>query len=442
MSLLKSCRWSLKGKGQVENLVRLLREYNDDLYRFCSWEAQWQINRSLPTLALRQNNDSTYLHLIADAVENEAADENSPTMEGRRRLAEMARFKAKVMTRRPGHRWQLLDNKVYALLCETGPWSLAIDVREGKAVFVEWQSYLDDDVRGGHGAKEQICDLGDFLCVPNRPTGFRTLKCIGLFDQSDSRRYGVVYQLPSHLEEPDATKPASLRDLVRCATGLDKAPALGARFDLARKLVNTIVVLHTCGWLHKKICPNNVLFFFSLERPGQQAIWEKDISDPFIMGYGLSRPDDIVGEDGRERVPRRSRRDEEPNAKRPRFSHADERAKEAALLSIYQHPDKVENPDSRFRHSYDVYSLGLVLLEIGLWQSLEELDFTQVKNNYQFRSYVLSHLVPKLWGRCGTIYHDVVRECLKMRTNDCDLVEEGQRRLAWSIAERLDSCVA
>lgn len=493
ISFLKSCRWSLRGKGQVDNLVCILREYNDSLYRLCSWEAQWQINRGLSSYTLRQNNDSVDLHLIADVVDKEAVDGNSPTVEGCRGLGKMARFKAEVITRRPENRWQLLDREVYDLPIgpgfwarpsdtregeevmrewqNLGSWTLARDTREGGAVFVEWQSYWDDGVRGGHEAQEQIHELGNFLCVPNRPISFRTLTCIGLFDDFRRRRYGVVFQLPNNLEELDLNdgklddfKPTSLKGLIRCANGIDEAHALGARFELARKLVNTVVVLHTCGWLHKNICPDNVLFFSTPPLAGHRLPpWETDITDPFIVGYGLSRKDDILEKHDREQLSRANLQRKLPMSRtkteglpkgdcvpsNPRIYNlvltsihdADENTEGNPVLNIYQHPDKVANPDSRFRHSYDVYSLGVVLLEIGLWRSLEDIDLTQAKDNHQLRRFILGNLVPKLRSRCGTIYCDVVRDCLKMRTNDNELVDEGQRRLAQSIADRLDSCV-
>jgi hypothetical protein len=58
-------------------------------------------------------------------------------------------------------------------------------------------------------------------------------------------------------------------------------------------------------------------------------------------------------------------------------------------LDYYQHPDKRWNPSIRYSIAYDIYSLGCILLEIGMWKSLRELvevedeDFERVKRGYQ-----------------------------------------------------------
>ena len=62
------------------------------------------------------------------------------------------------------------------------------------------------------------------------------------------------------------------------------------------------------------------------------------------MGYGLSRPDDVLEpiQNNELRVKSFSRHlvDEANDLKSP--------------INIYQHPDKVANPALRFRHSYDI----------------------------------------------------------------------------------------
>lgn len=58
-------------------------------------------------------------------------------------------------------------------------------------------------------------------------------------------------------------------------------------------------------------------------------------------------------------------------------------------LDYYQHPDKRWNPAIRYSRSHDIYSLGCVLLEIGLWEPLDTLveiedeDFERVKRGFQ-----------------------------------------------------------
>ena len=83
-----------------------------------------------------------------------------------------------------------------------------------------------------------------------------------------------------------------------------------------------------------------------------------------------------------------------------------------------------------------------MLLEIGLWEDLQQANHLgQWADADAFRKHVLYKLVPDLWGQCGSIYGGVVEDCLTM-SSDVSLEDEKGRRLAWSLAERLDRCNA
>ncbi len=58
------------------------------------------------------------------------------------------------------------------------------------------------------------------------------------------------------------------------------------------------------------------------------------------------------------------------------------------------------------------------------------------------RELAMTRLVPELWGQCGAIYGEVVKECLTMQSGRKFIEEESQRKLCWDIAEKLDRCVA
>lgn len=456
MSLLQKCRWSLNGKGHVDNLLKDLRKYNDDLVRLCTWKGQAQINRGLPTFALPQCNNFLDLQFMADSAKDAARDTSSPLADGRQRMAEMARFKAKMVTpaqisKRFQAHWRLLDKRDYVIK-GPGPRALAISQRDQQVVFVEWQSYVGNTGRPDKLAEEQIQKLGDFLSVPDRPHDFRILDCIGLFKDEQNSRYGVVYHLPRYMQDlPRRTRPEDLGHVCKpssLTSLLDKYDGildLGVRFDLAKKLMYSIDVLHTCGWLHKNFRSSNIFFF-----PARSADIKsfdsrlKDIGHPYIMGYGLSRPDDVPKPNQHDKiaVPAYSRGIEGKRVKSVSRRHeVDDGNDQKPGIHIYQHPDKVAKPARRFRHSYDIYSVGLVLLEVGLWQSLKGYEDREWADAYAFRDFVLKRLVPDLWGQCGSIYGGVVKDCLTM-SSDIGLEDEEGRRLAWSIAERLNQCNA
>ena len=135
------------------------------------------------------------------------------------------------------------------------------------------------------------------------------------------------------------------------------------------------------------------------------------------MGYGLSSPDDVPTEIQRKEV----------RVKEKIYSRHEPEVD--FNVDFYKHPDKAAKPARRFRHSYDIYSMGLVLLEIGLWQSLQKFESETWTDAYAFRRFVLERLVPDLWGQCGSIYGGVVKDYLTMST-DISLEDEEGRRLA------------
>jgi hypothetical protein len=101
--------------------------------------------------------------------------------------------------------------------------------------------------------------------------------------------------------------------------------------------------------------------------------------------------------------------------------------------SLYRHPDlsiatantlsttstqdtNEENhtvkPEPRYRKAYDIYSLGVVLMETGLWQPAREL-VRKNEDPVDFHQRLFSKLLPELRYRISKNYHDVVEKCLK-----------------------------
>lgn len=91
-----------------------------------------------------------------------------------------------------------------------------------------------------------------------------------------------------------------------------------------------------------------------------------------------------------------------------------------------------------YTQAFDVYSLGTVLLEIGLWQPLS--TFEAFDSESAFRDNLVEIARNELPGQVGTIYASAVRECLKVDRDDSDAMT--QQRLCWKVAAALDQCVA
>lgn len=133
------------------------------------------------------------------------------------------------------------------------------------------------------------------------------LDIAGMIDHTEAEQKGycsILYKLPGTAGVQTRERPAenlkirapvTLQSLLGIKDIYGINSTLGARFRLARKLVHAVCLLHSSGWLHKNIRAQSVIFF-----PGQaddrrhEEKTEIDVSNPILMGYIFSRPDDIL----------------------------------------------------------------------------------------------------------------------------------------------------
>ena len=212
ISHLKKCRWSIRDKSRTEALIAKLRRCNEDLVRLCQFEPAAPINRTLAASVLPNYTKVEDLHTIADVAEQSAKDKTSPTASGRERLAEMARFKARLLTPsksadKSRTYWRLLDQRDYDVLSESHYYSMGTSTQNQEPVFVEWQSYLGIDGWADKSSEEQIIRLDGFLSIPNRPREFLGLDLHWTFQRLSkcSIRNGVqAPSSPTQYSEPKA----------------------------------------------------------------------------------------------------------------------------------------------------------------------------------------------------------------------------------------------
>lgn len=164
------------------------------------------------------------------------------------------------------------------------------------------------------------------------PVTFGLLKCRGVLrfggssDLSTSPMgFKFVLNIPPHL-----IGPQSLRNILLSGT---RYP-LDERLELAKKLANSVLFVHTAQFVHKNIRPETIVLFRN-ER--------SDIGAPFLVGFEQFRV-----EDGRTY-----------RAGDDVWEH-----------NLYRHPSRQGMlPEVDYQMQHDIYSLGVVLLEIGLWTS-------------------------------------------------------------------------
>ena len=342
------------------------------------------------------------------------------------------------------------------------------------------------------------------------------LDMAGMIDHTEGEYKGhcsILYRLPSTIGKQNRNRPAenlklrapiTLQVLLGDRNKKGIRSMLGARFELARKLVRAVCMLHSSGWLHKNIRAESVMFFpehvSALQEDRYEIDIEIDVSKPILMGYIFSRPDDIVQkpppsaqrtdmhrdysslvsrplqDPGVTQYPhqpaytQRNKKKRSPRASSIRGLNAlitiraaePQETKQTNIsgfeLDYYQHPAKHAKPDRLYRHAYDVYSLGILLLEIGLWRRLQvydddsdsfdgsndsdDSDDQDDEDHYEQRRRICRKYLQDLRWTCGDTYADVVLRCLTIDCSDDEAGVASERELCAKIVADLEGCQA
>jgi hypothetical protein len=130
-----------------------------------------------------------------------------------------------------------------------------------------------------------------------RNPAFHSLACFGFLKDPRSGRYACLFEPPSFAPpgsmnsatSESNTNPAfSMKSLDQLFSLPMLRPSLNQRLKIATDLTETVLQLHTAGWLHKCIRPGNVLFFVS----GAKA-WDSinEVPSVYLSGYEYARAD-------------------------------------------------------------------------------------------------------------------------------------------------------
>ncbi|KAK6523676.1 hypothetical protein TWF281_001651 [Arthrobotrys megalospora] len=257
-----------------------------------------------------------------------------------------------------------------------------------KKVLVERVQYHRYETRVLGNLLARIESLSALLNSADKPTDFRILRCSGYIHNPSDCAFSLVFDLP----ERTRSVPKSLDTVITETYKSRERPTLGSRFNLALTLALSLSGFHKVGWLHKSISAYNVLLLIPSD---SAAAKNKNTSgwleDPYLIGFNRSRQDDtLVFTSG----------------------HT-----ETEKVAQYYHPSYTPNPGSQrpYRLHYDYYSLGLVLLQIGLWEGLSKLvkvDGQKALSTREMLDHLLKKRVPMLGHYMGVDYQAAVWACL------------------------------
>ena len=219
------------------------------------------------------------------------------------------------------------------------------------------------------------------------PDLFGFLRCRGAL--KDDEHCDLIFSFPENHDDP-----TSLRALLVRA---DDTYPLNARINIAQMLARSVMFLHDCEFVHKSLRPENIVCFAT----------QGDHPDkPYMIGLD-------------------------------RFRQIDARSMRSSddlwYKDIYRHPSRQGiRPERDYIMQHDIYSLGVCLLEIGLWRSfqlwnndadvpsvnedlLSKKDF-EIKNPRSRALEVKKRLIrlaeQRLPGSMGRIYASTVVSCL------------------------------
>lgn len=150
---------------------------------------------------------------------------------------------------------------------------------------------------------------------------------------AEKGRFAFVYRLPFS-EAIDPPAMITLQELMGTLPAEDVP--LQSRLRLTKRICSALATLHAGGILHKNITKSSIVYF------GDRSDRYQCDSLPYLVNCDFSRP---LGD------------------------HTSYQFNHKLVRNISQHPACQGVPNEVFTAEYDVYALGVLLLEIGLWSA-------------------------------------------------------------------------
>lgn len=211
--------------------------------------------------------------------------------------------------------------------------------------------------------------------------------CLGFLEDPEHFRFAFLFRIPAELSFESAT---TLRSL---SLYISKQPILQLeeRFSLAYNICQAVLNLHQSGWVHKSIRSPNIILVPQNSGTGgdlSQGDFQRFI--PYLKGFEFSRPD-------------------QDNSSRS--------ARSDPITNLYRHPLRQNDPTEGFNMEHDLYAVGVILLEIGIWKTVHSVFERAMpeaglpgatKATNQMKSMAKTLLPQKM----GTKYAEAVQKCI------------------------------
>ncbi|KAK3984166.1 hypothetical protein QBC44DRAFT_389124 [Cladorrhinum sp. PSN332] len=182
---------------------------------------------------------------------------------------------------------------------------------------------------------------------------FRSLPCQGYYPLQARGCHGIVYSMPEVVGENPTTDTIdydfkSLRFLI-----VDQPlVSLKRRLELARAIAETVLQLHTAGWLHKSLRSENIIFLAPRGSTSRFFL----AAEPYIIGYEYARSD--TGDSA------------------AAFTQLPDMELEAEL---YRHAFARGVGRETYQKRFDLYAMACIIVELVMWRPLIDVFSTYLK---------------------------------------------------------------
>ena len=225
---------------------------------------------------------------------------------------------------------------------------------------------------------EERASLLASLLQSHGPSDFNTLRCLKWFHEPAISRFGLVFEFPG-----TGGNFRSLRDVIE-QNDPRQRPSLGQRFRIARAVGEALWKWHmSANWVHQDIASHNIYFFQLSGSP------EFNFANPALCGFEFARPNDKISLNDYLKNP---------------------------SLDIYRHPSRQGEPDENHTKRHDLYSFGILLLELGIWRlvgSFFEEPKRSIPGKQKIRQYI-EQIAKRSLAHCmGEAYERATLMCLR-----------------------------
>jgi serine/threonine protein kinase len=292
------------------------------------------------------------------------------------------------------------------------------ETTEPETVLVEWRPINSPNQEVSKKLLRRVDSLAGLYNNAARLDKLRVLECLGFYLDRNRREIGVVYRFPrpvfrslSPVAPP--LQPRSLYDLINsCEDPISGQILLRERFEIVRQITTCILYCHSLQWLHERLNSKNIVFFLP-----ENTTLAKSRALPYLIGWNHSRRDE-----------------------KNEISHG---PPQDTLSIDYLHPEYVALKS--FKQVYDYYSLGLIMLEVGLWRTIPSIRAEKPYHDLlAFRAEIIREFLPQLRYKMGDLYFEAVDACLSggLEAKELWNADRGDLLAAFQrlVVGKLESC--